>query len=50
VLRSLLDTTPEPLPAGYDAIRSQVTWDVALAPLVAAIGAWITPAPQLPRH
>ena len=50
VLRSLLDATPEPLPAGYDAIRSQVTWDVALAPLVAAIGAWITPAPQMPRH
>ncbi len=49
-LRALLDATPEPLPAGYDAIRSQVTWDVALAPLVAALRAWIAPAPKPPRH
>lgn len=49
-LRALLDAAPGALPAGYDAIRSQVTWEVALAPLVAAMAEWIAPAPETPRR
>ncbi len=35
-LRERLDAPPPTLPAGYEAIRRQVTWEVALAPLAEA--------------